>query len=351
MKDNSYDFGEYILENLAYAVIGFIWYKNILLRCLADMTYDQSRQALISMIAIVGTIGIIVNLGKNRNGRSTFANIALPFGIYTAIAYMSVYKLAFIIALVCPTVMACLFVILIMSRHIKSKKHLPRILLDRIRQAISWTQFFFAVGLSFVMVIIGIGALWGSSILQPTVAAITQKEIEQDTIANNIDSILLLQEDLWQELSVQEKLDVLQIVANIERRYLGIPHELNVGVANIGEHTLGYYNDKKHEIISSFDSLVNDSAAEVLDTICHEAYHGYEHCIASTLEDIPEESQNLRLFKDARNYADEFSDYKSNEQDFYDYYYQECEQDAREYAKNAVFDYYWRIDEYLYSED
>ena len=27
------------------------------------------------------------------------------------------------------------------------------------------------------------------------------------------------------------------------------------------------------------------------------------------------------------------------------------EQDAREYAKNAVFDYYWRIDEYLYSED
>lgn len=124
-----------------------------------------------------------------------------------------------------------------------------------------------------------------------------------------------------------------------------------MGTANIGEHTLGYYDHKKHEIIISFDSLMNNPAEEVLSTVCHEAYHGYEYCVASMLKDIPEESQNLRLFKDAHKYAEEFINYKSDEQEFYDYYNQDCERDAREYAQNAVFDYYRRINEYLYPQN
>lgn len=197
--------------NLIYAVIGFIWYKNILLRCLADLTYDQSRQVLFLIIVLVGTIGVAINLRENRNSKSLFANIALPFGIYSAIAYMSVYKRVFIVALGCSSLMAGLFAILIFSRHIRRKKHRPCLLLDKFRVIISWTQFFFALGLSFVMMIIGIGVLWGSSILQPTVVATAQMKIEQDTIANNIDSILLLQEDLLPILSV----DILVFLMNL----------------------------------------------------------------------------------------------------------------------------------------
>lgn len=83
--------------------------------------------------------------------------------------------------------------------------------------------------------------LFGFSMIQSTVVATSSKELEEQTIENNIDSILLLQENLWEKLSAQERLDVLQTVVNTERRYLGIPHELNVGVANLGEHTLGHY--------------------------------------------------------------------------------------------------------------
>ena len=61
--------------------------------------------------------------------------------------------------------------------------------------------------------------------------------------------------NLWEKLSAQERLDVLQTVVNTERRYLGIPHELNVGVANLGEHTLGHYIEGTHEIIISLMSL------------------------------------------------------------------------------------------------
>ena len=86
---------------------------------------------------------------------------------------------------------------------------------------------------------------------------------------------------------------------------------------------------------------------EVLNIVCHESYHAYQHCIVSALENADEESKNLRLFRDARNYAEEFCDYKSGDNGFYDYYYQECEMDAREYAEEALLNYYKRIEEYL----
>ena len=45
-----------------------------------------------------------------------------------------------------------------------------------------------------------------------------------------------------------------------------------------------------------------------------------------------------------KSYAEEFSNYKEGARD---YYYQKCEIDAREYAEEAVADYYQRIEEYL----
>ena len=77
----------------------------------------------------------------------------------------------------------------------------------------------------------------------------------------------MLQEDEWEKLSAQERLDVLQAVANIEQRYLGLPNELNVGVANLDTDILGYYTDTTHEIIVSAERLLNDSPWQVLDTL------------------------------------------------------------------------------------
>ena len=79
------------------------------------------------------------------------------------------------------------------------------------------------------MFILGIGAFFGSSLLQPEVIATTYKEAGEQTINNYIESVLMLQKKLWVDLSVPERLNILQTVANIERRLFGIPHELNVG--------------------------------------------------------------------------------------------------------------------------
>lgn len=137
-----------------------------------------------------------------------------------------------------------------------------------------------------------------------------KNNLSEQTIANNMDTILLLQEDEWEKLSAQERLDVLQAVANIEQRYLGLPNELNVGVANLDADILGYYTDKTHEIIVSADSLLYDSPWEVLDTICHEAYHSYQYRLVEALNGADENSKNLRIFRKAYTYADEFTSYK-----------------------------------------
>lgn len=82
---------------------------------------------------------------------------------------------------------------------------------------------------------------------------------------------------------------MLQTVANIERQYLGISHELNVAVANLDEHILGHYDEKTHEIVIVLDHLMNDYTSKVLASVCHEVAHGYQYCLVSVLENLPEE--------------------------------------------------------------
>lgn len=347
MNRNTYGCCEYIGETLFYTFIGFICYKNILFRCINGMSYAQSRIILITLIITLELFGVLINLGRSRNVRSLFANIAFPFGIYATITYISLNKLLFSVVLISPGMLSIICAGITLCRKIKNKKKVKYIIVNRIRNTISCTQFFFALGLTCAMIFIGTKVLFGFSMIQSTVVATSSKELEEQTIENNIDSILLLQENLWEKLSAQKRLDVLQTVVNTERRYLGIPHELNVGVANLGEHTLGHYIEGTHEIIINLDHLMNDDASKVLESVCHEVRHGYQYCLVSVFENSPEDAKNLRLLKDAKSYAKEFSNYKEGTRDYYDYYNQKCEIDARAYAEEAVADYYQRIDEYL----
>ena len=82
------------------------------------------------------------------------------------------------------------------------------------------------------------------------------------TIENHKDELMLLDESKWYYLSVNEKINVLQVVANIEAEKLGLSNELNVGVDNLEKESLyegtqGYYNDLTHTI-----------AIDILNTNC-----------------------------------------------------------------------------------
>ena len=96
--------------------------------------------------------------------------------------------------------------------------------------------------------------------------------------------------------------------------------------------------------------MENDSVEEVLNSCCHEAYHGYQHRLVDAYNESSEENQRLRIYRNVVYYIEEFGDYADGYEDFCSYYSQRCEMDARAYAEDAVVDYYSRIDEYLSSE-
>lgn len=340
-------FKEYLSECLFYLIISMIWYRNLLFRCLPEMTYTESKITLWIM-TILSVLICTLLLNRYKWTSWTIAKaLIVPFGVYTMLTYTKIVGWWMPAVLLCACVLAIALSILVMTRKIKNKKNISRIIKHRVRHCCIKTQGILAVAFMVIMFVIGFRGIFGDNILNASTPATSYNQGSAQTISNNIDTILLLQEDEWNSLSVQEKLNTLQTVANIEAHYLGLPNELHVGADNLGEGTLACYNDKTYTISIDLEHLENASVYDVLDSCCHEAFHSYQHRLVDAYNMSDDSLKDLRIFNSAVQYAQEFRNYDNGGRDFDSYFFQYCEMDAREYAEDAVLDYYRRIDEYL----
>lgn len=66
------------------------------------------------------------------------------------------------------------------------------------------------------------------------------------------------------------------------------------------------------------------------------AYHSYQHRLVNAYNTADENFKELRIYRAAAQYGQEFNNYTGGEYDFCSYYYQYCETDARDYAEDAV---------------
>lgn len=349
-KHNTMSPGYFICENLTWAVIAMIWYKNILFRCLGTNSYSKSMIILCLSVVIGCIVGIMLEIKAGRNEWNTFCNLITGYGLYTILTYWETGKQVIIATVIITVLLSILFAALVMLRKIKNN-NAKKVICRRVQFSIHIMRRFLALGMTFIIVLFGVRSILGVNALTGSVPPSTNESTNEQTITNNIDTVLLLQDELWDTLSANQKLDVLQTIANIERRYLGIPSELWVGVAELKEGTAANYNDSTHGIMINMDSLLNDSSWELLDSVCHEAYHAYEHRLCDVYESLREEDKQLRIFRQSGIYSNEFCNYENGEKDFYKYYNQKCEEDARSYAEDAVNDYYSRIEKYLLEND
>ena len=175
---------------------------------------------------------------------------------------------------------------------------------------------------------------------------------DQYTIAENMDTVLLLQKDEWGKLDTDQRLDVLQCICEIEGNYLGLNKRVEIKAAELEDHVMGNYNDASSVIHISNDTLENEKPYDALNTVCHEMYHAAQFRFCEIYEGLSEEDRRSYFMYKAAVYSEEFKDYKNglnseNESEFAEYYGQNCEYDAREYSKQAVEEYYKRIAEYL----
>lgn len=339
--------GGYLFDCLFYMAVSMIWYKNLLFRCLPGKTCTESKTALWVMIGLSILICAFALNRSMRTGWAVTTALAVPFGLYTVLAYIKTVGNWMLIVLACAVALSVIYTVLLMIRKIKNHRNKGKIIKRRIHRCCVASQSIVAIALLIVMGTIGAQGVIGDNILNSSISATANNQSIPQTISNNIDTILLLQEEEWVNLTTQEKLDILQTVTNIEVHNLGLPNELNVGAANLGEYTLACYNDRTYTISIDLNHLENDSVYDLLNSCCHEAYHSYQHRLVDAYNTTDENFKGLQIYRSAVQYGQEFSNYVDGDYNFCSYYYQGCEIDARDYAEDAVYDYYDRIYKYL----
>lgn len=173
------------------------------------------------------------------------------------------------------------------------------------------------------------------------------------TMENSMDTLLLLQESEWKDLPVDERLDVLQTVVNIEKNNLGMSTDLNLRAASLKQGLSGYYSDSRQEIVVNLETLKDAAAQEMLEVVCHEVRHGYQHRLVDAFRSVDDAYKELSVFSDAKVYEEELSNYidgNGGKDEMWDYYQQDVERDARNYAESCVEKYFVRINVYIEGE-
>lgn len=244
----------FVLEHIFWALIAWIWYKNILFRCLTSHSFRESKLILCGIIALSCIAGFLTEMRARRNAVSIFFNLLCGYGIYTVLTYFQIRKTLIIIYLVMAAALSVIYAVFAIIREIKNT---GQVLRGPVIHTSLMAQRLMEAGLALIMVVSRINLLFGSTIIRSGVSSGTQASMNEQSLSNNMETVILLHEDTWETLTVKERLDVLQTIANIEQRYLGLPNELNVGAANLSSVVAGYYSDNTHEIVINMDSLLS----------------------------------------------------------------------------------------------
>ena len=351
MIKNTMDAREYIKLNIFWLIAAVIWYKRLVFKKLPDVTYFDSLLILWLTVIIFSIISFFFIYERARNGLSIVASIMLPLEIYTVFAYYKFFSVLFTIVLCSAILLVVLYSVLFFKMRISNNRNRKKVIGIRINKWVCGSRIILAITLSALVLPLATKTLLNKPLIASQ--SITENEADSDkwTFKNNVNELKKLRNSEWQELTVQEKVDVLQIVANIEAKALGISTKLSLGAKNMSEYTVGLYEKDTDKIYINIDSLVDCRADEALNTICHESYHAYQAKMAEVYNKLDENDKNLKLFEEAQKYAENYDNYYFTGEK---YYKQPLEVDAREYAKNAVEEYYAKIEvslKYDYTEE
>lgn len=338
---------EYLVETLFWGLLSMFLFRKLLFRCLPHYTLSASKAVLWGIFIVLIIVGVAITYRHRRNNVSLCINVLTPYEIYFIATYKGDMPIYTIVVLGVALFLSVAYLFLVISPRIKNKSRKGTILKRRIKVGLLGARTIIVACLALLIVPVGINAIFGNSVFIKRVSAVSPERAEEYTISNNIEIVAKFEESKWNSLSSKDKIDALQVIANIEMRYLGLPHELNVIAKKLEESIVASYNDDEHIIMVNIDYLEGSSAEEMLDSLCHEAYHAYQHSLVEVYDDIDYEYKNLLTFSNVSIYKQEFSDYVDGDDNVLGYYYQSCERTARVYAREAVIEYYDRINDYL----
>ena len=337
----------YFFDCSIWTLATWFWYKLLLFRCIGTLSLLSSVSICLGLVLGCAVIGAVIDRVEGYNWKNIVLNLITAYGIYTMLAYFHLRKTPFLIIVSVTIVVSLVYLLLFILCNLKSFRLNSRYLLRYSSGALRGIRQVTGMGMIVIMIPLVIHQFPGFSMLVSKEKPVTEYEIGDQTISKNIEKLTSLYEETWKELSVDERLEVLQTVADIERRYLGIPHELLVGANNPNNSERGGYYDTSHEIVLNLDYLSSCTAQEAVTTVAHECFHAYQHRIIDAYDELDDDLKGLYIFDDAVIYKEEFLNYIDSEKDPIGYWNMSCEMDCRKYGEDAAEEYLDRVYEYL----
>ena len=322
----------FILWQAWLGFVGMIWYRRTLFRPILGLSAGLSKALLWICVILSCTLFTFVYNEKHYTYTGIAKSLIVGFGIYTVAAYVKAKPFFICGTLLIFALISAVDIIVIMSKKIKNKRNYKKILTKRIIRCIIDTQLLFSVGFAIIVITLGKGTLFGGMIISANKSRVSYSAVNEQLMEKNAEMLLKFRKENWEKLSIQEKLDALQVISDIEAEYLGLPYKIDVGAGNATYMTLAFYNDNNYEIVVNIDDLFKRSSWTLLNAICHEVYHSYQYRMLDIYHSADDSLKGMRFFGNTASYAEEFSNYTHPEKDIVKYTNQVCENTAKAYA-------------------
>lgn len=191
------------------------------------------------------------------------------------------------------------------------------------------------------------------NVMLSTVEATNNADVKDNSLIKAyLNELMPLVDGTYNNLSTQEKLDILQIVCNIESTYNGNSKGNAIALKSLFSNdevcTKGCFSNSDEKIYLNSDVFDDMSEFEALRVTLHECFHAKQYEQIKILKALPEEFQDNALLYEAKLYAKEFNDYKSGESGdcFEEYEEQYVERTADSYAYYTAQEYINLIKQY-----
>lgn len=287
---------QYVWQHLFWGALMIVNYKNLLFCNVFVWPYFSSLALLIGLVLASSITGMALTWEARRNYVSLTVSLAIGIGTYLIISYWEVVPVFICILLVTLGIgiLGCLVVAIVGYGDAVKSKEVSTKLPNYVRHNVQNCRN--VIGAIFAVILL---CLMGLRMLQVPIfrtkssidAKIPQSSAYEDAMDSNIETICLLREDVWADISVEERINVLQVVADIEAIHLDIPSIPVSADIIVDAGTLAYYRPSEKRITLSKDYLANCLGHSALDNILHEMYHAYQHATIELYESLDEENK------------------------------------------------------------
>lgn len=334
---NTLDKKSYLILTLLSGVSAGIWYFNLYFRPLSWCTLNQSRLIISLIFGLVMGVYLFLTMDKERTVISLVTTAVLPYGIYTCMSYMDKESISVLVCIIATVILVLINLGLVIANRLIHKETLEETLWKSAKDVLYLLRNWGSAASVVFMIFLSVQAMKDDGVVpavQPDVpsTAVTTEHKAQEYL----DKLVNFSEGRWENLSEEERIALCALVAQIETKSLGMTMTAGIIVKDLDENIAGTYSHQNRLISIDREYLMRASGMKLINVVCHEVRHQYQHEIVDFYDNLEDSKKDLAIFDEIRYIKENYENYITYQDDADGYANQYIEGDAREYARMCV---------------